>query len=580
MSYKDEFRRWLDSPALSAEEWRELDAMRSDEAEQRERFSAPPEFGTAGLRGKMGIGLSRLNVHIVRWTTQALSRLIAAEGDEARRRGVAIAYDCRENSELFAREAACVCAANGVRVRLFESLRPTPELSFAIRHYHTMAGINITASHNTKEYNGYKVYWSDGAQLPPQHAKAVADMMQSIDLFEDIATMPLEEAVEKGDITWLGAETDELFIARVLGESVTPGALEAAGDFSVVYTPFHGAGYRIVPEMLRRLGVQTLYPVAEQMEPDGTFPTVASPNPENPEGFALAVALAKEYNASLILGTDPDSDRLGVLTPDGCGGYVHLTGNQVGALLLDYIVSSRKRSGTLPDNAAAVSTIVSTGMVRAICETNGIHFDETFTGFKFMAEKIAAYESAADWRYIFAFEESYGYMTGDYVRDKDAVTAAMLVTEMAAVYHAQGMTLRRALDGLYVRYGRREERSISVYMEGLDGKERMNALMQSLRETPPMALAGRRVLRVRDYSDGTVSVPGLGMVDRTPIVGSNVLYFELEDRTAFIVRPSGTEPKIKFYFLIQQEDASLCAATADACESEARRLCDGEGSAN
>ncbi len=573
-NYRKEFERWLDSPALSDEEWHELDAIRGDDEQIKSRFRGPLEFGTAGLRGVMGTGLARMNVHVVRWATQAFASLIVAEGDEARRKGVVICYDCRMHSQDFAVEAACVCAANGIHVRLFDALRPTPELSFAVLRYGATAGINVTASHNPKEYNGYKVYWSDGAQLPPHHAEAVARNMSEIDIFTGVSTMPFDESLEKGLVEYLGAETDELFLRNVMEQAIDPACVKAVADrFQVVYTPFHGAGYKLVPEALKRLGLTHIHPVPEQMVIDGSFPTVESPNPENPEGFYLAVDLARKVKSELIVGTDPDSDRVGVMALGKDGEYHTITGNQMGALLADYVICARRKAGTLPDNAVILSTIVSSGMTRAICEANGVHFDETFTGFKFMAEKLAAYAAeGGSYQYILAFEESYGYMMGDYVRDKDAVTASMMIVEMAAHYYSQGMTLLDALDALYEKYGYFAEKTVNIYMAGVDGPERMAALMAGLRDKAPSEFAGQRVIRMRDYRDGTITVPGLGPVGRTPIAGSNVLYFELENDANFIIRPSGTEPKIKIYILVRGRDMAECQEKAAACAAEAEAM--------
>ncbi len=571
--YRKEYERWLDSPALSEEEWQELDAVAGNEDELKSRFRGPLEFGTAGLRGVMGVGLNRMNVHVVRWATQAFAGLIVAEGDEARRKGVVIAYDCRNNSAEFAEEAARVCAASGIHVRLFESLRPTPELSFAVIHYGATAGINVTASHNPAAYNGYKVYWSDGAQLPPHHAAAVAARMAELDIFNDVNAMPLDEAVDKGLIEYIGAETDELFLQNVLGQSIDAAAVSAvAKDFRVVFTPFHGAGHKLVPEALRRLGLTEIYPVPEQMVIDGNFPTVASPNPENPEGFYLAVALARKVGSELIIGTDPDSDRVGVMALGRDGDYHTITGNQMGALLADYVITARRRTGTMPEKPAILSTIVSSGMTRAICEANGVHFEETFTGFKFMAEKLAQYAAEGSYKYVMAFEESYGYMMGDYVRDKDAVTASMMIAEMAAYYYSKGMTLLDAVQALYEKYGFFCEKTLNVFMEGVDGPERMAALMAGLRAEPPAELAGQRVVRMRDYQDGTVSVPGLGPVEKMELSGSNVLYFELENDVNVVIRPSGTEPKVKIYVLARGGDGTSVREKAEACARDAAEL--------
>ena len=571
--YRKEFERWLDSPALSEAEWKELDAIRNDEEEIRSRFRGPLEFGTAGLRGTMGVGLNRMNVHVVRWATQAFAALIAAEGGEARRKGVVICYDCRNNSPEFAMEAACVCAANGIHVRLFDALRPTPELSFAVIHYGATAGINITASHNPAAYNGYKVYWSDGGQLPPQHAADVAARMGEIDIFADVSTMPFQEAMERGLIEYLGAETDEAFLKNVMAQSIDPKPVQAVADrFPIVYTPFHGAGHKLVPEALRRLGIRHIHPVPEQMVIDGDFPTVASPNPENPEGFYLAVDLAKKVGSVLIIGTDPDSDRVGVMALGKDGEYHTITGNQMGCLLSDYVIEARRHSGSLPARPAILSTIVSTPMTRVICERNGVHFEETFTGFKFMAEKINQYVAEGTYSYIMSFEESYGYMMGDYVRDKDAVTASMMIAEMAAYYYEKGMTLLDAVDALYEKYGWFSEKTLNVFMEGVDGPERMAALMAGLRAAPPAELAGQPVIRMRDYRDGTIAVPCLGVVEHMELSGSNVLYFELKNDTNVVIRPSGTEPKIKIYVLARGKSADESRQRAEDVAQGALRL--------
>ena len=562
-NYKEEYQHWLDSPALSEEEWKELNSISGDEKEIESRFFAPLEFGTAGLRGTMKLGLHNMNIHIIRHATQAFANVILEEGMDAAERGIAIAHDCRINSRRFAEEAACVMAANGIRVRLFESLRPTPELSFAVLHYGTAAGLNITASHNPKEYNGYKVYWSDGAQLPPQKAEAIAKQMEAIDVFTGFKTCDYGEAVKSGKIEILGEETDELFMEQVLKMAIDKQAVaDVADEFKIVYTPFHGCGYKLVPEVLHRLGIKHLYPVPEQMVIDGSFPTVASPNPENPEGFYLAVDLAKKVGSDLIIGTDPDSDRIGTMVRRG-DEYVTITGNQMGILLLDYIIKAKKSTGTMPENAGAVASIVTTGMARAVCEANGVHFEDTFTGFKFMAERVAEWEAAGSYKYIFAFEESYGYMMGNYVRDKDAVTASMMVAEMAAHYHKLGMTLLDALKALYEKYGYYKEKTLNLVMPGVDGVEKMKNLMAQLRSNPPEEISGVEVVRMRDYSDGSIYVAGLGKVGTTPFSGSNVLYFELADGCTFIIRPSGTEPKIKIYLLVKGSDMAQCEERID-----------------
>ena len=556
MNYRQEYEKWLASPALSEEERSELQAIANDEKEIENRFYGPLEFGTAGLRGTMYVGLHNMNRHVIRWATQGFANVIRAEGEAAMQKGVAICMDCRNHSVEFAREAACVMAGNGIPVRLFESLRPTPELSFAVREYGCTAGINVTASHNPKEYNGYKVYWSDGAQLPPQHAAAIARELETIDIFTGVTSMDFDEAASKGLITMLGADCDERFMANVMSmvndyETVK----KVAGDFKLVYTPFHGCGYKLVPEALTKLGIKHLLCVPEQMVIDGNFPTVVSPNPENPEGFALAIDLAKKNDVDFILGTDPDSDRVGIMVRNRQGEFEPVTGNQTGVLLLDYLIGAMKRAGKLPENAAALKTIVTTEMARAVAEANGLACYDTFTGFKFMAEKMNELESAGENTVIFSYEESYGYMIGHYVRDKDAVTASLLLTEMAAWYFSQGMTLFDALEALFKKYGYFGEKTFNLVMPGLDGAEKMASLMKSLRETPPTEIAGVKVVTYKDYADGTARDAASGEVTKIALAGSNVLRFELADGTHIVVRPSGTEPKIKVYVLTKGADA-------------------------
>ena len=557
LDYKREYERWLASDTLNADEKAELQAIAGDEKEIESRFYGPLEFGTAGLRGTMKVGLHQMNVHVIRWATQGFADVIAAEGDEAKQKGVAICMDCRVNSMAFARAAAEVCAANGIRVRIFESLRPTPELSFAVRYYGCQAGINVTASHNPKEYNGYKVYWADGAQLPPQHAAAIAAQLEKIDIFTGVKRMDFDEALKAGLITLLGKETDKMFMTNVMAMvNDRSSVAQVANTFKVVYTPFHGCGWKLVPEALRGLGVKNLYCVEQQMVLDGTFPTVVSPNPENPEGFYLAIELADKVGADFILGTDPDSDRVGIMVRGADGKFIPVTGNQTGVLLLDYLIGAMRRAGKMPEKPYFLKTIVTTEMARKVAESNGVTCCDTFTGFKFMAEKKNALEAAGEGHVIMSYEESYGYMLGDYVRDKDAVTASLLITEMAAWYAAQGMTLYDAIQALYKKYGWYGEKTHNLVMPGLDGLEKMAALMKSLRSAPPVAIAGVDVAVRKDYQDGNAVDCATGKVSKMELSGSNVLRFELMDGTTILVRPSGTEPKIKVYILTKGADAA------------------------
>ena len=557
MDYMQEYQKWLDSDVLTPEEHAELEAIKDDPKEIESRFYGPLEFGTAGLRGTMAVGLHHMNIHVVRHTTQAFANVISAEGEKARERGVAICMDCRLNGMDYSKGAAEVFAANGIKVRIFESLRPTPELSFAVRHYGCQAGINVTASHNPKEYNGYKVYWEDGAQLPPQHAEAIAKELEKIDIFTGVKTMPYDEAVKAGLITVIGGETDEAFLEEVMKMTVDANAIPAVADsFKLVYTPFHGCGHKLVPEALKRAGVKHLLCEPKQMVIDGNFPTVKSPNPENPEGFYLAVELAKQNDVDFILGTDPDSDRVGIMVRDKDGEYKVMTGNQTGVVLLDYLLSAMQRTGKLPKNPVALKTIVTTEMAKAVAHSYGAQCYDTFTGFKFIAEKKNALEGSGEGKVVFSYEESYGYMFGDYVRDKDAVTASLLLTEMAAYYYAQGKTVLDAYQALCEKHGFYGEKTHNLVMPGLDGLADMAKLMKSLRENPPSEIAGVKVVQFKDYKDGSVVNCADGSRSTMELSGSNVLRFELEDGTSIIVRPSGTEPKIKVYVLTKGADAS------------------------
>ena len=559
MNYMETYQKWLNSSALTDAEKAELTAIAGDEKEIESRFFGQLEFGTAGLRGTMGMGINRMNLYVVRHATQAFAEVILAEGEEAAKRGVAICFDCRNNSDLFARAAACVMAANGIPVRLFEGMRPTPELSFAVREYGCIAGINVTASHNPKEYNGYKVYWADGAQLPPRHANEVAAKMAVLDLFDDVKVMDYDTAVAAGLITILGKDTDEAFLSNVMGQLNDADAIAKVADtFKMVYTPFHGTGWYLIPEALRRAGMKHVVCVPEQMVLSGDFPTVASPNPENPEGFALAVVLAQQIGADFILGSDPDADRVGIMVRTGDGEFKVISGNQTGVLLLDYLIGAMKRTGKMPENPVALKTIVTTEMARKVAEVNGLKSYDTFTGFKFLAEKKDKLEGAGEGKVIFAYEESYGYMLGDYVRDKDAVTAALALTEMAAWYAGQGMTLYDALQALFVKYGYYGERTLNLVMPGLEGMAKMKELMASLRANPPAEIGGVKVLVRKDYSDGSVVDTATGATTAMELSGSNVLRYELADGTNFIVRPSGTEPKVKVYILAQGADKAEC----------------------
>ena len=572
MTGKAEFERWLASDALADAERAELEAIRGNDAEIRERFFAPLSFGTAGLRGVMGAGIRRMNGHVVRQATRALGTLILREGGDAAQKGAVVCCDCRSHSREYAEDAARILAAMGIHVRLFEALRPTPELSFAIRYYGAQAGVNVTASHNPKEYNGYKVYWADGAQLPPDKAAPVAAEMEQIDVLAELPMVNLAEAVRDGRIELIGAEIDEAFLKEALGQSIDRSVVPAAG-LKIVYTPFNGAGAKLVPEALKRLGVQNLRCVSEQMEPDGDFPTAKNPNPEFEIGFERALRLANETDADLIIGTDPDSDRIGLMARREKGDYRLLTGNQAGVLFLDYLITARKAAGTLPENPAALKSIVSSEMARAVAEAHGVCMEDTFTGFKFLAEKMKQYESGEK-HVIFAFEEAIGYAFGTFVRDKDAVTASVVAAEMASYHAVRGKTLLDRLEELYALLGRCAEDTVSLVMPGVDGIEKMQKRMAALRSQPPKTVGGAAVLKMRDYLSGE-AVAASSERETLPLRDSDVLYFELADGCRFIIRPSGTEPKLKCYLMVKGSDSADCEAKLDALRAYAKTLADG-----
>ncbi|MBQ4048229.1 MAG: phospho-sugar mutase [Clostridia bacterium] len=571
MSYNEIYESWLAFEGLDADTRAELTGL--PESEIRERFYAPLAFGTAGLRGIMGAGINRMNLYTVNQTTQGLANVLNAI-DGAAEKGVAISYDCRINSELFARSAASILAANGIRVRLFEGMRPTPELSFAIRNYGCAAGINVTASHNPKEYNGYKVYWSDGAQIDDEIAARVSAAVAACDIFTGVKTTDYAEAVAAGKIELLGRETDELFLAAA--ESCRLNAdLTEGSDLSIVYTPFHGTGYKLVPEIFERIGLKNIHCVEAQMIPDGAFPTVKSPNPEEIAGFKLAIELAKETGSDLIIGTDPDADRVGLIVRKQDGEYVALTGNQVGILLSDYIIRARKERGTLPEKSVVISTVVTSLMARRVCEANGVRYGESFTGFRFIAELMSELEPEG-YVSLLGFEESYGYMTGGHCRDKDAVTASMLIAEMAVWYERQGLTLYGAMERLYEMYGVYAERTLNLKFPGVDGLEAMRALMKSLRETPPTAIGGEKVTAIRDYLCGVRREIESGREETMALSNSNVLYFELADGCVLVIRPSGTEPKIKVYLLVKADTHEVADAKIERYTDAAEHLTDRE----
>lgn len=571
-NYQIEFDKWLASDKLTEEERAELISIQNDEETKELRFAAPMDFGTAGLRSTMYMGIGCMNRFTVAHTTRGIAALIKAEGGE--NRGVAIAYDSRNHSEEFARVSACVLAGAGIKSYIFNGLRPTPELSYAVRETGALAGINITASHNPKEYNGYKAYWEDGAQLAPEHASVVANERNAFDCLDTDGIADFDEAVASGLITILDEKFDEKYLNDVVATAINPDLVrEVADTLKVVYTPLHGAGYKLVPEVFKRIGLKHLYTVDSQMIPNGDFPTVKKPNPEYPDVFVEGIEIANRVGSDLVIATDPDSDRVGVMTRTKSGEFVTISGNQMGALLLDYAISQRKLLGKLPEYAYCVKSIVSTDMAYKIAESNGIKLHDVLTGFKFIGETIKNYEKEgkAD-GFVLGFEESYGYLLGTYARDKDAVEGSMMILEMTAFYKKQNMTLSDALEALYEKYGVYGERVIDIYMEGLDGIEKRRRIMQSLRDNAPTAIGGYKVSKVGDYKKSTVLNVATGEEESTGQPSSDVLYYTLENEDKIIVRPSGTEPKIKIYILAHDNDKDALAKKAELYSIDSRKM--------
>ena len=564
-TYMEEYNYWLSSDAVDAATKQELESIAGNEAEIEGRFKAMLTFGTAGLRGIMKAGIGAMNVYTVRYATQGFANLIIEKGgqiggDSEEGNGVAIAHDSRLNSRLFAEEAASVLAANGIKVYLFDDLRPTPELSFAVRETGSIAGINITASHNPKEYNGYKAYWADGAQLGPEHADVVSAEIARIDIFKDVKRMDLNEALEKGLVVMLGDEMDETYLKRVMETSITRKYIDqVASEMKIVFTPFHGAGYKLVPEILRRQGYGAIIPVAEQMVPDGNFPTVKSPNPENTEGFALAIEYAKKNGAEFVIGVDPDSDRCGAVVKAG-DEYKVLSGNQIACLMLDYIITARRETGTMPEKPFVCKSIVSTVMANRICEMNDVKMYEVLTGFKFIGEKIKEHEDFGDEHCIVGFEESIGFLGGSYARDTDAVFAAMMLAETGCYYKAKGMSVYDGLQELYKKYGYYIENTESAVFEGYDAQDKMKAVMTNIRADQPSEI-GLPITGITDY---LTDVPGF--------TKSNVLFYDLEGGCAVAVRPSGTEPKVKTYVMASGSSAEEAESNRKAIREAVNKL--------
>lgn len=557
------YNRWLASDKVDAAAKAELEAIRGNDDEITFRFSSYMTFGTGGLRAKMGAGTAMMNVFTVAQATEGVAKVIDSLGDEAKQKGVAIGHDSRNNSRAFAVRSAEVLTAHGIKVYLFDDLRPTPELSFAIRHFGCQAGINITASHNPAAYNGYKLYWDDGAQPTEEMAGFVSSYIMATDVLDGA---PSSDEAKPELITLVGKDFDEIFIENVLGEQVYPEVVEkAADDLQVVYTPLCGAGTRIVPETLRRIGVKHLFTVDEQMTPNGNFPGLDKPNPEYPAAFACGIKLAEKVNSDLIVATDPDADRVGVMARDKDGTFKCITGNQMGSLLLDYIFNALEEQGKLPEDAYAIKTIVTSEMATKICSTHGVELYNVLTGFKFIAEVIKEHEAEGKGTFMLGYEESYGYLKGNYSRDKDSVVASMLICEMAAYYSLKHMTLLDALDSLYAKYGYYSENSAEIYREGLSGKAEIAAMMDTLRNNIPAELGGSRLVEVRDYMAETIRNVITGEVKGTGLPQSNVMYFAAENGCVAVARPSGTEPKIKFYILANGADKEEAAKNTVAC---------------
>ena len=566
--YQKNYERWLAEESVDEATKAELCAV-TDEDDKKMRFGGYMSFGTAGLRSVMGAGTAYMNLYTVAHATEGLARLIL-KTPGGKERGTAICYDSRNNSSAFARRAAEVLSASGIRVFLFPALRPTPVVSFAMRELGCIAGINITASHNPAEYNGYKVYWEDGGQLPPDHADTVAAEIARVDIFRDV---PTPDKADSSLITVTDGKLDDAYVRRVLAEAVNPDAIPAVADeMAIVYTPLHGAGATMVPRVLKEAGLKKLYTVDEQMEPDGNFPTLKFPNPEFPEAFALGRQLAEKAGSDLIIATDPDADRVGAMAKDKNGEFRCITGNQMGALLLEYICTAYENTGKMPAEPYAVKTIVTSELSARVCAAHHVTLYNVLTGFKFIGEVIKKHEEEGHGTFLLGFEESYGYLKGTYARDKDAVVASLLICEMAAYYKTRGMTLIDALDELFEKYGCFRENVFSIAMTGVNGTAKMAALMQGLRANPPAEMGGKKLAVFKDYKTETVLDLRTGEKTGTGLPVSDVLYYLCEDDNLVVVRPSGTEPKVKVYVLANGADMDTAEKNAEICTAGIKKL--------
>ena len=551
MEYREKYEEWLSNPYFDEATKEELRAIAGDEGEIKERFYKDLEFGTAGLRGVIGAGTNRLNIYTVRKATQGLANYICKNNGQDK--GVAIAYDSRRMSPEFADEAALCLAANGIKAYVFESLRPTPELSYAVRSLGCIAGINITASHNPPEYNGYKVYWEDGAQITPPHDKGIMDEVRAVTDYNTVKTMELAQAKAAGLYQTIGAEVDDGYISELKKQVIHQDAIDAVGsELKIVYSPLHGTGNIPARRILRELGFKNVYVVKEQELPDGDFPTVSYPNPEAKEAFELGLGLAKEVDADLVLATDPDADRLGVYVKDSkTGEYKELTGNMSGCLLADYEIGQRKELYGLPEDGYLIKTIVTSNMADAIAKSYGVGLIEVLTGFKYIGQQILGFETTGKGHYLFGCEESYGCLIGTHARDKDAIVATMALCEAAAYYKTKGKTLWDAMVDMYEKYGYYKDAIQSITLKGIEGLQKIQEILETLRKNPPMEVGGYKVVKARDYQADTIRDIATGEVTSTGLPSSNVLYYDLTDDAWLCVRPSGTEPKVKFYYGIK-----------------------------
>ena len=575
MDYKELYKEWLENPYFDENTKAELKAIEQDDNEIKERFYKELEFGTAGLRGIIGAGTNRMNIYTVRKTTQGLANYIAAVNGQAK--GVAIAYDSRRMSPEFAKEAALCLAANGVKAYIFETLRPTPELSFAVRELGCIAGINITASHNPPEYNGYKVYWEDGAQITPPHDSGIMAEVQKVVDYNEVKTMDEEAAKAAGLFVVIGKEIDDAYMTALKSQVIHADAIKAmAKELKIVYSPLHGTGNIPARRVLKELGFENVYVVKEQELPDGEFPTVSYPNPESDEAFELGLKLAKEVDADLVLATDPDADRLGVRVKDSKTGEYHtLTGNMSGCLLADYEVGQKKEVlGKLPEDGAIISTIVTTNMAAAIAKHYGVEFIEVLTGFKYIGQQILGFETKGKGSYLFGFEESYGCLIGTHARDKDAIVATMALCEAAAYYKTKGMTLWDAMVAMYEKYGYYKDDIQSITLKGIEGLEKIQTILENLRKNPPTEIGAYKVLSARDYKADTVVNMETKEVTATGLPNSNVLYYDLNDDAWVCVRPSGTEPKIKIYYGIKGTSLQDADEKSAALGADVKKLID------